>query len=320
MKISRFILMLLAATVLTGSGWAVTRTLTMSLPAIVVAGQNFSVPCSASTDQGGSGEQVAYFYAEYSLDAGVTWTGFCYDVTTGSTVNRTIPITAGNGGSTIVVRIMGAFRGGPANDVDYTGATMDWSGAWSNWQMPPAKYGYISVRNPATSITADTIITNGPVAITSPMNITYQAKRLIRLEPGFSVTAGGLFNAFLTSITSPGAAAAVSGSAFNYQISGGNGQGTYSATGLPSGLSINTSTGAISGTPTVNGRYYVVIGFTDVNGTYSTTILLNVSGSSIADTDGDTLPDVFDPHPGAGQAGTIDTANTTVLLKVTNPL
>jgi hypothetical protein len=41
---------------------------------------------------------------------------------------------------------------------------------------------------------------------------------------------------------------------------------TYSATGLPTGLSINTSTGVISGTPSANGTYNPTVTATDANG------------------------------------------------------
>ena len=313
MKTPRLIFFLFGLAGLPGFVLAALRTLTMSTPSAVVSGQAFNVSCSATTDQGGNGEQVAYFFAEYSLNGGSAWTAFCYDPTTGSTVNRTIPITAGAAGSTVVVRIMSAYRGGTAGDVDYTGEAMDWGGAWTNWQSPPAKYGYIAVSNPGASITADTIITNGPVAITNGMNVTYQAKRLIKLEPGFSVTGGGLFHAFLAGITSPGSVAVVSGTPFSYQIMGGNGTGTYTASNLPSGLSLNASTGLISGTLNTAGFYYVTVG----NGTYSTTLVFSVSGNSTTDTDGDTLPDLFDPKP--SQAGDPDTANTTIQLKVAKP-
>lgn len=41
---------------------------------------------------------------------------------------------------------------------------------------------------------------------------------------------------------------------------------TYSASGLPTGLSINTSTGAITGTPTANGAYNTTVTVSDGNG------------------------------------------------------
>lgn len=48
---------------------------------------------------------------------------------------------------------------------------------------------------------------------------------------------------------------------------GGNGGYTWSASGLPAGLSITPGTGSISGTPTANGTYTVTVTLTDVSGT-----------------------------------------------------
>jgi hypothetical protein len=52
------------------------------------------------------------------------------------------------------------------------------------------------------------------------------------------------------SITSPAAASGVVGAPFAYQIAATNNPTSYGATGLPAGLSLNPSTGLISGTPT----------------------------------------------------------------------
>ncbi|MEO7142930.1 MAG: Ig domain-containing protein [Bryobacteraceae bacterium] len=57
------------------------------------------------------------------------------------------------------------------------------------------------------------------------------------------------------------------GSAFSYQITGTNSPTRYGAAGLPAGLSINTATGLISGTPTAAGTSTVTLSAANSGGT-----------------------------------------------------
>jgi len=61
------------------------------------------------------------------------------------------------------------------------------------------------------------------------------------------------------------AASGVMGSAFDYQIVATNNPASFTATGLPPGLSVNASTGLISGTPTASGMFATTIGVTNAN-------------------------------------------------------
>jgi lysophospholipase L1-like esterase/fibronectin type 3 domain-containing protein len=79
------------------------------------------------------------------------------------------------------------------------------------------------------------------------------------------------------SITSATTASGTVGSAFSYQITAANSPTSYSATGLPAGLNINTATGAISGTPTTAGTSTITLGATNANGTGNATLTLTVS-------------------------------------------
>jgi hypothetical protein len=77
-------------------------------------------------------------------------------------------------------------------------------------------------------------------------------------------------------ITSNLNASGLVGTAFSYQITATNTPTSYSATGLPPGISINTSTGLISGTPTQGGAATITIGATNVDGTGTATLSLGV--------------------------------------------
>jgi len=74
-----------------------------------------------------------------------------------------------------------------------------------------------------------------------------------------------------SSFTATGAA----NGSFTYQISASGNPTSYGATGLPAGLVLNTTTGEITGTPTVGGTYSVTVSATNSGGTRSATLTLN---------------------------------------------
>ncbi len=78
-------------------------------------------------------------------------------------------------------------------------------------------------------------------------------------------------------INSSTSASGIVGTVFSYHITASNSPTSYSATGLPGGLSVNTSTGVISGTPTASGTSTVTIGATNATGTGTATLTLTVS-------------------------------------------
>src|SRR5207253_6576888 len=78
-------------------------------------------------------------------------------------------------------------------------------------------------------------------------------------------------------ITSPATATGQVGVAFSYQITATNNPTSFNATGLPAGLSVNTSTGLISGTPTTAGTYSVTISATNAGGTGSATLVITTN-------------------------------------------
>ena len=82
---------------------------------------------------------------------------------------------------------------------------------------------------------------------------------------------------------SPAVASGTVGTAFGgYTISGSNYVTSYFSTGLPGGLSLNSVSGLISGTPTQSGTFAVTVGAVNVGGTGTSTLTLNIAGWTLS--------------------------------------
>jgi endonuclease/exonuclease/phosphatase family metal-dependent hydrolase len=84
----------------------------------------------------------------------------------------------------------------------------------------------------------------------------------------------------IPTIYSATAASGVAGQVFNYQIAATNSPTAFAASGLPTGLSVNTTSGLISGTPTAAGGATVTLSATNAVGTSTASLALTINAAS----------------------------------------
>jgi hypothetical protein len=123
-----------------------------------------------------------------------------------------------------------------------------------------------------------TITAGGAYAAPSTAG-TYHVIATSQADPSKSATATITVTATVAkpAITSALTASGTVGQAFSYTITGSNSPASFNATGLPAGLTVNTSTGVITGTPTAAGTSNINISATNAGGTGSATLVLTIS-------------------------------------------
>jgi predicted alpha-1,2-mannosidase len=127
-------------------------------------------------------------------------------------------------------------------------------------------------------------------------------------------------------ISSAGTTSGTVGSAFSYQITASHSPTSYGATGLPAGLSVNASTGLISGTPSAPGTSSVALSATNASGTGNQALTLTVTQTQqaanpwelvgAADFNGDGKPDLIWQNTASGQRAIWLMNGTTYLSSV----
>src|SRR5882724_6488242 len=102
-------------------------------------------------------------------------------------------------------------------------------------------------------------------------------KKILPFLVVFAVASSAL--AAKPSITSPITDCGTTGVPYSYQITANQAIISWVAAPLPAGLTVNTSTGLISGTPTVVGTYSIALGATNGNGTGTLLLTLTINAA-----------------------------------------
>jgi len=157
--------------------------------------------------------------------------------------------------------------------VNGTNASLNWSAsATQSWLTLSATAGTLAVSGSA-SFTAS--LNSNASALAS--GTYYDTISITDLGTGYVQTRPvSLTIVAAPVITSATAVTTSSGSSFTYDIVATNNPTSYGAAGLPSGLTVNTTSGIISGTPTVAGTSNVTLSAVNLGGTGTATLALTV--------------------------------------------
>lgn len=146
-----------------------------------------------------------------------------------------------------------------------------------------AQFGVVATGTPAPSyawyLNGIKVGTNSPSLTLTNLRVTNSGQVWVVVSNASgSITserATLTVNPLAPSITSPSAAFAVSGAPFSFQIVS-TAPATFGATGLPSGLAINATTGVIEGSTTQVGTFNVAVTAANITATANQTLQLTV--------------------------------------------
>ena len=305
----------------TGTGAAATATIDGRVASITIVngGSGYTAPTVTLTGGGGTGA-LATATTSSGVITGIAVTTAGTGYTSAPTVVISGQAGAGAAGTAIFTKVVSgitvtAAGSGYANPptVEFSGgsgtgaiadATVPTPGAMGFVFGLPAGWALIStgganVPGTAPPIGATTTLEYAYLAFpansaTFTVTVSYPSGLLVNQ----TITPSAIYRSPLAQLTvaplvftPPAAAPAISsatsatgvvGTAFSYQVVASNSPTSYAASGLPSGLSLNTSTGAITGTPTAAGTFTVSLTATNAGGTSTAVSLGLVLNSSFS--------------------------------------
>jgi len=269
-----------------GTSTAATVTITVSPPPVPVVS-------SAATANGASGTAYANIYQITASNSPTSYSasglppGLAVDTATGvisgtpttpGTFNATVnAINAGGTGSKAVAFtitlgapvISSALAASGSTAVAFAGYTITASNSPTSYNATGLPAGL--------SINTGTGFISGTPTASGSFNVSISATNATATDTKTLVMTIALSAPV---ITSPLAASGSTATAFSYQIVATSNPASFNAIGLPTGLSVNTATGLITGAPATNGSYNVTISATNATGTDSKTLVVTVALSA----------------------------------------
>jgi len=201
----------------------------------------------------------------------------------------------------------GAYRPNEGVDLENSSGSIhiSWSnsGEWETYTLNVTTAGIYDVQIPVAtgngatgslSLTFDDIYNLPMASINTGSWNTYQLLTIkgVQLSAGTHVmklNIGGNINvdkftfvstASVPIISSQATATGTVGAAFTYSITASNNPTSFAATGLPAGLTLNTTSGVITGTPTTAGTYNVTVSATNAGGTGTKAVTFTINNAT----------------------------------------
>jgi hypothetical protein len=246
---------------------------------------------SANTATGNGGQPFSYtitagnlptsFSVTGTLPTGLSLTGATISGTPTQTGTFPVTINATNGAGTgsqaltITINLVAPVITS-ANTANGNG------GQAFNYQITagnlPASYSVTGALPSGLSVNPGTGLISGTPTVNGTFNVTINATNGAGTG---SQALAIVLTAITPVITSPAAAAGQAGVPFSYTITANNVPTSFSATGLPPGVTVNTTSGLISGTPTANGTFPAQINAINGAGTATQALTITIAVATI---------------------------------------